>query len=71
MCGRSPCQSQTCTWSEAHRAACEARAVMVWPREKRHEYYGRVKAMRGDAAAAALIADVNREWRMMSRETKA
>jgi len=44
---------------------------MVWPRERRQEYYARVKAVRGDAAAAVLIADVNREWRMVSRETKA
>jgi hypothetical protein len=44
---------------------------MVWPREKRQEYYGRVRAVRGEAAAAALIADVNREWRMVNRETKA
>jgi len=44
---------------------------MVWPREKRQEYYARVKEKRGEAAAAALIADMNREWRMVNRETKA
>lgn len=66
MCGRSPCGLPSCTWSEQHRAACEAREVMRWPGEKRREYYARVKQARGDAALAALIADVNREWRAAS-----
>ncbi len=68
MCGRSPCQKPNCTWSEAHRAACEAREVMRWPSEQRKAHYAKVKQLRGDAALAALIADVNREWRA-TRET--
>lgn len=63
VCGRQPCDSVACTWSEAHRAACEAREVMRWPGEKRKDYYAKVRQVRGDAALAALIADVNREWR--------
>lgn len=40
---------------------------MRWPGEKRKEYYAKVKALRGDAAVAALIAGVNREWRKESK----
>lgn len=63
MCGPSPCSLPSCTWSEAHRAACEARRVMAWPAEERKAYYAKVRAARGHDAAAALIADVNSEWR--------
>lgn len=63
MCGNSPCQKPGCTWGESHRGACEAREVMRWPSEKRNGYYAKVKSIRGDAAVAALIADVNRELR--------
>ena len=62
MCGQSPCRSPTCTWSEAHRAACEAREVMKWSGEERRAYYAKVRAVRGQDAAAVLIAAVNREW---------
>ena len=40
--------------------------VMRWPAERRKTYYAMVKQSRGDAAVAALIADVNREWRAAS-----
>lgn len=70
MCGYKPCSKQECTWSEAHRSACEAREVMRWPVEQRKDYYAKVKSVRGDAACTALIAVVNREWRMASRETE-
>ena len=62
MCGQSPCLSPTCTWSEAHRAACEAREVMRWSGEECREYYARVRAVRGQDSAAGLIAAVNLEW---------
>lgn len=63
MCGHHPCDKPGCTHSEAHRAACEARTVMCWPRAKRQEYYGRVTRARGEAAAKALAADVSAEYR--------
>lgn len=68
MCGSQPCDQPTCTWSEAHRSSCEARTVMHWPGEQRKEFYNRVKTSRGADAVAALIADVNREWRKVSDE---
>lgn len=63
MCGRFHCGQQSCTWSEEHRFACEAREVMRWPGEKRKDYYAKVKINRGESALATLIAVVNREWR--------
>ena len=66
MCGRSPCESKTCTWSEPHRAACEAREVMRWDGEARRAYYAKVRAVRGQDAAAGLIAAVNREGKATS-----
>lgn len=63
MCGHRPCPSPACTWSEAHRAACEAREVMRWSGEERRAYYAKVRAVRGQDAAAGLIAAVNREWK--------
>jgi len=63
MCGHHPCDKPDCTHSERHRAACEARTVMGWPREQRKEYYGRVTRARGEAAAKALAADVSAEYR--------
>jgi len=64
MCGPNPCPSPTCTWSEAHRAACEARTVMRWEKERRDGYYAMVRRHRGDMAARALVADVGRAWRI-------
>jgi hypothetical protein len=54
------------THGESHRAACEARTVMRWPAHERKDLYARVAKARGQAAAAALIADVNREWKKAS-----
>lgn len=59
MCGRSPCDKTDCTWSESHRARCEAQAVAVWDREKRLKYYEDVRLRRGDNAARGLVNDVN------------
>ena len=69
MCGPTPCSKPDCTWSEAHRAACEARLVMSWPSHERKAYYAMVKRKRGDVAAAALIVDVNREWKKTNATT--
>lgn len=63
MCGYLPCCMPFCTWSEEHRAACEAREVMRWPAEKRREYYARVMACRGAEALADLVESVKREWK--------
>ena len=59
MCGRSPCDNPDCTWSEAHRAICEARTVAAWEKQRRMDYYGDVRARRGDDAARKLAAAVN------------
>jgi hypothetical protein len=63
MCGASPCDKPDCTHSERHRAACEARTVMRWPKGMRQEFYGLVKRKRGEEAAKALAADVSTEYR--------
>ena len=63
MCGHLPCDKPDCTHSERHRAACEARTVMRWPRGRRQEFYGLVKRLRGETAAKALAADVSAEYR--------
>ena len=63
MCGHHPCDKPSCTHGEAHRAACEARTVMRWPRGSRQYFYGLVKRLRGETAAKALAADVSAEYR--------
>jgi hypothetical protein len=63
MCGHHPCDKPDCTHSERHRAACEARTVMRWPRGSRQDFYGLVKRLRGETAAKALAADVSAEYR--------
>ena len=63
MCGPKPCDKPDCTWSEAHRARCEARTVMRWPEIERKAYYGMVAEKRGRDAARQLVADVSTEWR--------
>ena len=63
MCGAKPCDSPNCTWGERHRAACEARTVMHWPKEQRERYYREVLARRGQAAMKKLIEDVRMEWK--------
>jgi hypothetical protein len=63
MCGPKPCDKPDCTWSEAHRARCEARTVMRWPNSERKRYYGMVAEKRGSDAARQLVADVSTEWK--------
>lgn len=50
------------TWTEEHRAACEARTVMRWGKAQRSAYYRDVEKKRGRPALDRLIADVKREW---------
>ncbi|MCL2656834.1 MAG: hypothetical protein FWD62_05320 [Betaproteobacteria bacterium] len=50
------------TWTEQHRAACEARTVMRWDKDRRNAYYRLVEQKRGKAAMQKLIADVKHEW---------
>ena len=59
MCGRSPCGKPDCTWSEAHRALCEARTVAAWNRDARISYYKQVDLKRGRKAATDLVEAVN------------
>lgn len=47
------------TYTEAHRAACEARWVLGMDKDKRTTYYSSVKKARGTVAANKLIKDVN------------
>ena len=67
MCGKSPCNSPTCTWSEAHRRECEARTVMRMPEHDRKAFYRDVIDHRGQQAAVELRNEVNRQWSIKSR----
>lgn len=62
MCGHSPCDKPGCTHGEVHRAACEARTVMRWPRAQRQDYYDRVKKARGEQAERELSKNVSAEY---------
>ena len=44
--------------TEAHRRACEAREVLLWPLEQRREYLRDVERIRGKDAAYDLRAEV-------------
>lgn len=48
MCGLQPCEpmTETCTWSAAHREACEARALAAWPLDQRRAYLKALPAER-------------------------
>jgi MoxR-like ATPase len=66
----NPCQTETgeipdtCTWSEAFRARCEARHVMRMPtKDERNKYLARVEKARGIESAQRLKADVTRIWK--------
>ena len=59
MCGLKLCDKPDCTWSEAHRALCEARTVAAWSRDKRSAYYKDVDLKRGRKAATELVEAVN------------
>ena len=52
------------TSSEQHRHETEARTVMRWPKAQREAFYKEVAAKRGEKAAQALIAEVNRQWHL-------
>lgn len=64
MCGADPCDKPDCTHSEQHRAECEARTVMRWPRAQRQDYYDKVKRARGEKAAKELAAAVSEQWKI-------
>lgn len=66
MCGANPCESPTCTWSESHRAACEALAQLTKPKEARAAYYALVLKHRGQKSLNELRAEVNRQWALLS-----
>ena len=63
------CQCPSCTdtqaktYTEQHRAECEARDVMRMPKERRDKYYSGVKKNRGEAAVLKLIEEVKRQWK--------
>ena len=64
MCGADPCDKPGCTHSEQHRAACEARTVMRWPKQRRQDFYALVKKSRGEHAARKLAAEVSEQWKI-------
>ena len=59
MCGLKLCDKPDCTWSEAHRALCEARTVAARSRDRRIAYYKDVDLKRGRKAATDLVGAVN------------
>ncbi len=65
MCGPKPCELENCTWSEKHRMACEARAVLSWPLAKRREYLARI-GKRADALKAAISVEWDRQSALRS-----
>ena len=50
------------TWSEAWRAATEARLVGSWDVERIKRYLAKVERVRSEEAAAILRAAVRKEW---------
>ena len=50
------------TYSESHRAACEARMVLSMPFAERRTYIEQVRRKRGQAATARLEADITSEF---------
>lgn len=68
MCGHKPCDKQQCTWSEEHRAMCEAKTVAAWEKQRRMDYYGEVRNKRGDDSSRRLVAAVNDVRRLASVE---
>ncbi len=68
MCGHKPCDKQKCTWSEEHRAMCEAKTVAAWEKQRRMDYYGEVRNKRGDDSSRRLVAAVNDVRRLASVE---
>lgn len=61
MCGiTGPCEKESCTWKEHHRATTEARAVLSWPLLERRGYLLEVEKRRGKAAVERLKQDMMR-----------
>lgn len=56
-------------YSSEHRLACEARHVMRLNHIKRMEHYGKILPLRGRASVDALIAEVNRQYRISQEQT--
>ena len=52
-----------CTWSEAHRQACEVRSLCAMEKAARQDYYADVIRTRGRTAARALVDAVNLAWK--------
>lgn len=68
MCGKKPCNKPSCTWSEAHRAECEARYVarMGNPDEGRAmKYLLKVEKVRGAKAVDKLRTMARDMWRKL------
>lgn len=63
MCGPAPCSKPNCTWSEAWKAACEARQVATKPAEWRRDFYAEVAKRRGHAVLADLKKRAGDVWK--------
>lgn len=65
MCGPTPCapMHDACTWSEAHRQACEARHVLAMPFPLRRPYLQAIGQSRGQAAMQTLTDAVQSQWK--------
>ena len=56
------------TSSEQFRRECEARHIMMFPKDRRKAYYQGVKEKRGEAAEKELIAEVKRQYKLRDLE---
>jgi hypothetical protein len=57
------CEKPNCTWGEAHRLACLARAVAKLPGlEVRREWIRKFRAGNGDVAADNLEREIKAQW---------
>lgn len=66
MCGKKPCNKPSCTWSEAHRAECEARYVANLGRRDKmaaQKYLLKVEKARGAKAVDKLRTMARDMWR--------
>lgn len=68
MCGMTPCDLSTCTWSLQHRLECEARMVMNMTDADRDTYLAGVKEKRGAQCREEVLARAREEWRKKRRQ---
>lgn len=69
MCGLKPCtpMHDGCTWSEAHRIACEARHILAMPLQERRDWLADLEIRRGDIES--LKTEIRRQFTARKSET--